>query len=91
MEPEEKQYGIDSLKEKDLFGNLVVGWNEQFQTLTDLMGLPITRTEAKALRSLINQHLKKSPAELSAIARVLIRAKNPNMESQINLDPERYE
>lgn len=91
MITDEDEKVLDGIRAKDLFGNLIVRWDGLHQTLTDLGGFPLTRTEAKALRSLINQHLKKSASELSDVAREWIREESPNMEGYANLSPERFE
>lgn len=68
----------------------MIQWSDEHKCLIDYMGYPISRSEAIALRKAITTHLKKSPADLAAIARQIVRQQAPNMEEQMNLEPENF-
>ena len=56
----------------------MINWNEEHKCLCDYMGLPISRSDAIALRDLIRQHLKHSAPDLAHAANEIMRERYPS-------------
>lgn len=68
----------------------MIQWDSKNQVLTDSMGYPLSRADALAIRDRARRHLRKSPADLAALAREIMEEKSPGMVAQTNLEPERF-
>lgn len=81
---------IEHLRGMDLAGNLTIGFNFDKGVLTNVGGLPLSRTEAKAIRLLIAEHLKKSAEELLGISLGVARKNYPSLEDYGSFEVEDY-
>lgn len=69
----------------------MIQWDEERGVLTDYMGMPLSRSDVLQLRHQIKRHLRKSAADLAAVAMEVARDKYPNMVDQISFAPGKYE
>lgn len=66
----------------------MIQWDDEQKVMTDSMGYPISRTEALAYRNAITQHLKKSAADLAAVANKKLKKDMPHYDPY---PPEKFE
>lgn len=66
----------------------MIQWDDTNKVLVDYMGYPISRSEALAFRERIRLHLKKSSADLAAVATNKLKVDMPHYPP---CEPEDYE
>lgn len=65
-------------------------WSEELQCLVDYMGIPVSRSEAKAVLDAAQAHLQKSSVQLAALAKTVLVKRYPEMVEQQDLTPKRF-
>lgn len=66
----------------------MIQWDEKNQVLTDYMGYPLSRAEAEEFRAALRRHMRKSPADLAAIANKKLKVDMPHYPPY---PPEKFE
>lgn len=90
LEPEVVKH-LSRIRQLDIFGALMVSFDFERGVLTDSGGLPLSKSEARSLRVLINHHLKKSPKKLCEVAFEVAQTKGPIAVNNMDFEPELYE
>lgn len=88
---DKEQEAVEQLRSLDLFGNLMLRWDFENNVFTDYMGMPVSRTMVVALRKMIRDHLKKSPADLAHLGNQVYQQQMPRMQKDSPLLPESFE
>ncbi len=81
-ERDELFYKLDALRSMDLMGRLTITFDFETGVLTNVGWLPLSRTEAKALLLVIEEHLSKTPKQLHHAAVYLINKYYPGTLEQ---------
>lgn len=63
---------------------LTLLWNEEFECLTDYMGLPISRDDAFEIMAEIDMHMEKTDEEIAAIREAVMQSRYPAMQEHLH-------
>lgn len=66
----------------------MIHWDEANRVLLDSMGYPLSKSDVTLLVSYAEEHLRKSPADLAAIANKKLKQEMPHYDP---FEPEKYE
>ena len=69
---------------------MFVQWSDEYQVLTDEMGLPISLTAAKEIIVLAKAHLKKSPVQIAISYEASMRKLYPGMAKQMDVTAHKF-
>lgn len=81
---------LEAVRGIDLFGGLVLRWDDAHRVFTDSMGLPLSRSAVRALRGLIKTHLRLSAASLASCGDSILQEQTPSKKNPEPLPVERF-